>query len=149
MKMLIKSLFFLICIFVIHSCDTYNASNDPECVDADYSDCETIDPDSADLIISLTMNSANPEVIVTVYKGEIESKEILSKDYVSTEEFLVYAPVNKYYSVTAEYSVDGKRIIAVDGGKLKKIKSTYCDSTCWTITGGEYDVKLKYSEVEK
>ena len=112
----------------------------------DCDECYSVKPDSADLIIYLTINQDHPEVPIVVYRDNIEN----DTDWIDTaitSPYYLYSRIDQFYSVKAEYQV-GKRIInVVDGDKLQaKHVSESCDVECWVITGGELNVELKFDE---
>lgn len=118
--------------------------------DAEYfsgfscSDCYNPEPDSADLIINLTIDSENQEVPLTVYKGEVEDGNIIFSDTVSNNKIYVYTETDEFYSAVAHYTVDEKKIHAYDGSKMiTRAHYDECDVECWTIHGGRLDMKLK------
>ena len=110
----------------------------------DCNDCWSFKPDSADLLLYLTVNQDHPEVPIVLYRGDFENGEV---DYVDTARkspHPIYSAVDQYYSVAAEYKVDGKTIIVVDGDVMKAKNATgSCDFECWIITDGEYSLQLK------
>jgi hypothetical protein len=110
----------------------------------DCDECYSIEPDSADLIIYLTINSDHPEVPLVVFRGNIED----DTDWVDTaitSPYYLYSEIDQFYSVKAEYKVGNRIINAVDGDKLQaKHVSESCDVECWVITGGEMNVELKF-----
>ena len=58
--------------------------------------------------------------------------------------YTLLSAIDQYYSVTAEYKVDGKTIIAVDGDMMKaKNATSSCEFECWIITNGEFSLELK------
>ncbi len=110
----------------------------------DCSECYTIEPDSADIIIYLTINDIYTAVPITIYKDQVDDNRIEYIDTTSVSPYYLFVQVNQDYSVKAEYKSDGKTIYAVDGDKLKtKHVSESCDEECWVITGGVMDVRLK------
>jgi len=113
-------------------------------LDVDCDDCWNFEPDSADLIINLTISSKHASVPIVVYRGNIESGQVDWIDTVRETPFHLYSAVGQYYSVAAEYKVTGKTIVAVDGDEMKaKNASGSCDWECWIVTGGEFRVDLK------
>jgi hypothetical protein len=107
-------------------------------------DCWGYKPDSADLIINLTINSSHPEVPIVVYRGNIESGQVDWVDTARESPYYLKSAIEQYYSVTAEYKVDGKTIIAVDGDEMKaKDASGSCEFECWIVVDGEFKVDLK------
>ena len=136
-KTYIKAILIFVLITLAGSCNEYLGLN----VDCD--NCWGFKPDSADLLIYLTVNQDHSEVPVTIYRGNFEDGVV---DYVDTARestYTLYSAVDQYYSVTAEYKVDGKTIIAVDGDVMKaKDASSSCDFECWIITDGEFSLQL-------
>jgi len=137
---ILKRLLILILVFAAWSaCDEYLGI-----VDCD--ECFSIEPDSADLIIYLTINNDHPEVPLVVYKGNIEN----DTDWVDTavtSPYYLYSKIDEFYSVRAEYKVGDKTIYVVDGDEIKaKHVSESCDVECWVITDGELNVELKFDE---
>ncbi len=134
----IKALIVLVLLTLAGSCNEYLG------LTVDCDDCWGFRPDSADLIINLTINSSHPEVPIVLYRGNIESGQV---DYVDTARkspYTLYSAIDQYYSVTAEYKVDGKTIIAVDGDEMKaKDATASCDFECWIVTDGNFRVDLK------
>jgi hypothetical protein len=57
----------------------------------------------------------------------------------------LYSAVDQYYSVAAQYRVDGKTVIAIDGDKMKsKHVPDDCEYECWLVTGGYIKAELKF-----
>jgi len=107
-------------------------------------ECYSPEPDSADLIVNLTIDAENQKVPLIVYKGKLEEGKIIFNDTVSETPVYIYAKINEYYSAKANYSVGAKKIVAFDGSKMiNRIQSDLCDNQCWTIHGGKFDLELK------
>ncbi|MFH2143893.1 MAG: hypothetical protein ABIJ97_15825 [Bacteroidota bacterium] len=121
--------------------DTYD---DETCYDYDYSDCNTIEPLEGNLKIDLTINRDNPEVEVIVFNGKPENLDTFTVEIVHNPLFLVVVPLNQYYSAKAKYMVDNNSVYVSDGDKIKSTSAVTCDSTCWDISGGDIDIRLKY-----
>ncbi|MGC9344617.1 MAG: hypothetical protein ACP5E3_18065 [Bacteroidales bacterium] len=129
----------LLSIIVVFSCD-----QDPFVFDVNCDECYFNEPDSADLIVDITINEENPFVPLVFYRGEVDENNIEWIDTAYTETLYLYSPVNEYYSVKAFYKSDNQTIIAIDGDKLKTSRvSDVCDYDCWVIRGGTLDVRLK------
>lgn len=129
---------------LISSCESSTYPSDEDCIDYDYSDCNTIEPDEGYLTIKLTINKQNTHVPVTVYLGDIENNNIIEYDTIDQPYYQVPVALNQTYSASAKYMDGDKIIIAVDGDKIRKTSSIVCDSTCWKIKGGDIDIRLKY-----
>lgn len=113
-------------------------------------DCETcyqIEPDSSDLVVYVTINKQNLKVPLVIYKGKREDNVVDWVDTAYDATYYLYVLLNEYYTVEATYKNGHKTIIAVDGDKIKK-RTSYsdCDTTCYYITGGYVDCRLKYNE---
>ncbi len=136
----------LVLLAGLWACDEYIGFS------VDCSECISIKPDSANLIIELSITEEYPEVAVKIFSGEIEGEIekdfILYEDKVSESPYYAFVPVDKFYSVEAVYEkASGEKILAYDGDKLKvKHVPEACDVECWIVTGGELDTRLKYDK---
>ncbi|TVR70598.1 MAG: hypothetical protein EA408_11010 [Marinilabiliales bacterium] len=112
----------------------------------DCSECYTSEPSSAEIDVRLTINQVNRHVVVRVYEGRIEEEVLIIADTVSTQRWSVVLPVNRYYTVSADYRGHSVNIItAIDGGFLRTEKiRTRCDAPCWIIRGNSFNVQRKY-----
>jgi len=134
----IKALIVLVLLTLAGSCDEYLG------LTVDCDDCWGFKPDSADLLIHLTVDQDHPEVPIVIYRGNFEDGEVDFVDTARASTYTLYSAVDQYYSVTAEYKVDGKTIIAVDGDVMKaKDASSSCEFECWIITDGKFSLQLK------
>ena len=135
-----RFLIILFCIPLIFSCEEKIFTDNIDC-----EECYQIKPDSADLFVKLTINSTYDTIPLIVYRNEVEDNDIEYIDTAYGSPYYLFVPVNKKYSIAAEYNADSKKIIAIDGAKLKlKHVRSACDKECWLIEGGELDVRLKY-----
>lgn len=132
-------------LLMTHSgCDEYLGST----VDCD--ECDDREPDSAWLIIDLTIDKDISSVPLVIYSGRMEEDSIVMIDTVRSTPYNLFVPVDRYYSVKAEYIIRDKRIIAIDGDKIlsKHVSSDVCGYDCWVITRGRLDVRLKYKDFD-
>lgn len=118
--------------------------------DVDCAECYVPKPDFGPVTVNITINTENQRVPVKIFKGKYEEKYLtdfssaVHIDTISQSSFVVDLQVNEYYSVAAEYTQNGKKVIVVDGDKLKIYKvSDNCDEVCWIYRGGEIDATLK------
>jgi hypothetical protein len=131
--------FMLLFMIFIAGCD-----GDQSIESFDCSTCYQDKPEWGPLQIKVTINSENTIVYLTIYRGDIENNEIEFEGQTVYPDYTVDVPVDKYYSVKAEYKVGDKTIYAVDGDKLKvKKNSTSCDQECYYFKGGYIDVRLR------
>jgi hypothetical protein len=137
-KHYIKALLVFMLLTMAGSCNEYLG------LTVNCDDCWGYRPDSADLIINLTINNSHPEVPIVVYRGHIEGGQVDWVDTARQTPYYLYSAIDQYYSVTAEYKVDGKTIMAVDGDEMKtKDASSSCEFECWIVVDGELKVDLK------
>lgn len=122
----------------------YSCGSDIFVVDVDCDECYYNEPDSADLIVDITINEENPFVPLVIYKGDVEENVVEFVDTAYGKTYYLYSPVNEYYSIKAKYKKGDKTIYAVDGDKLRtKSVSDVCDTHCYVIKGGILDIRLK------
>ncbi len=130
----------------IHACEGYGdlpTEGEDECSSPDYSNCDTHEPAVAILELKVTINSENPKVKVEIYDGNVESGYLYRTVFAESGVLNENVSVDRYYSAKAFYKSGADSIVAIDGDELKKISTSYCDSTCWGISGGHLDLRLK------
>jgi len=126
-------------LFIAESCNEKLYTGDVDC-----NECYTEEPEDADLIIDLTINSQYYRVPVIVYKGDVEDNKIIAIDTVDYSPFIVYVPVNEKYSVKAEYIKGESTLFVINGTKLKVLSvSNACDEACYVIKGESLDARIK------
>jgi hypothetical protein len=112
--------------------------------DVDCDDCYYPKPDEAELIIDLTINYKYPNPQVTVYKGDIENKEVVSVERTEFTPYYLSVPVDRKYSIAVEYTSGNKTVIAVNGTNLKALRvSDACGDDCYIIENDHLDLTLK------
>lgn len=140
MKRILTIVSVFIFIWLVFSC-----GSDVFVFDVNCEDCYYNEPDSADLIVDVTINDENPFVPLVIYKGDVEENIIEYTDTVwAASTYYLYVAVNEYYSIKAKYKKGDNTIYAIDGDKLKtKYVTDVCDTDCYEIKGGILDVRLK------
>jgi len=109
----------------------------------DCDDCYGYAPDSADLIIKLTINAENDSVPLTFYLGAYEDGVIDWQDTATTEEFYLYSKINSSYTVRASYRSGDRIIEAFDADDMELYNAgAECGSPCYIVKGGIFDVQL-------
>jgi hypothetical protein len=141
MKTIIRGLIFLILI-AFFSCENGFLINCPDCLSEEPSD--------ATLIIKLNTydeSSGNP-VAVNIYEGNIEDN-ILIQSFQARESTIQHQVLlNKKYTVTATYAINGINYIAIDSATPKvKYNKSQCDNPCYIIYGERLNLKLKYERL--
>ncbi len=134
----INRIFYLAGILIVCACSEVFTFN------VDCSECSVDRPKKGEITVKLTVNDEYPRVPLTIYLGTIENDQYIITDTATTGVYTVEFGVDQEYAVKAEYKKGDNIIYAVDGGEFNtKRISGYCDNTCFIITGGEYDVRLK------
>lgn len=109
----------------------------------DCADCYGYEPDSANLIINLTINAENDSVPLTFYQGKYEDGVIDWQDTATKEEFRLYSKMNSNYTVRATYRSGDKLIEAFDADEMQLYNANAeCGSPCYIVKGGIFDVRL-------
>jgi len=111
-------------------------------MNVDCNECFGYRPDSAKLIVYLTINQENDSVPLTFYVGDSNGK-IDWQDTATSEDFYLLARVGLKYTVMAEYKSGAKTIVAFDSDQMTL--SDYaddCGSPCYIVKGGIFDVRL-------
>lgn len=109
----------------------------------DCGDCYGYRPDSADLVIHLTINAAYDSVPLTFYLGDYEDGIIDWQDTATTETFYLYSAFDKDYTVRAIYASGDQSIMAFDEDKMVLYNAAEeCGSPCHIVKGGIFDLKL-------
>jgi hypothetical protein len=140
-----------IIIFIISLTGVFLASCNNE-QNVDCFQCVTHKPDSAYLIIYSTINNENPKVLINIYKAKYDINSPPAIAFIDTLKLStqrIKVPVGYFYSVKALYKVGTDTVAAIDGDNLSITKvNAACDSVCWTINGGQINVRLKYTKVK-
>jgi hypothetical protein len=106
-------------------------------------DCYGYKPDSANLIIYISIDAENDSVPLTFYRGNYEEGVVDWQDTATTDEFYLYSKVNSDYTVRAQYRSDEKVIEAFDADKMTLYNADEeCGSPCYIVKGGIFDLRL-------
>jgi hypothetical protein len=147
MNTFFKYIEFLIIVVALISLITTSCERDvpSKLGGVNCAECYQVKPEWGRLNVTLTINDENPFVPLVVYIGNIEDNNIEWIDTSYAADYWVEVPVNKYYTITAEYKSGDKTIYAVDGDNFKiKYTDSDCDQSCYYYRGGYYDLRLKY-----
>lgn len=136
-----KGYFVIILLTLLFACENidWKKLNNP-CID-----CYNIKPEEGLLEIKMTIDEKNNGIPLVIYRGDFENNELEWADTSYEAKYDIWVPVNKYYSVRAEYVKGNDTIYVFDGDNVRIIKeSTECDEVCWRAKDGEIDIRLKY-----
>lgn len=139
-----RKLYIYFVLFLVISVVAVSCYDDFTFDEINCSECYRVRPENGEIIINVTINNENPGVPVKIYRDKIETGRLRIKDTVKTNRVYFEVPLNHYYSVIAKYSVGNDSVFAVDGERIETKKITdQCDTICWIIKGGKYDLRLK------
>lgn len=93
--------------------------------------CYTQAPETLYVKLHLSPSPDGSAVKVRMYRGSVDSGELIDsfESYDVEESYLL--PVNEQYSAEAEYTDGSTTIIAVDGDKLNQDSFENCNETCY------------------
>jgi hypothetical protein len=142
-KRILSWCFGLLCFLVALTGNFMGCEPEDRVLAVDCSECYSYKPDSADLIVRLTINSENDSVPLTFYRGDFEKGEIDWQDTATTEEFHLYSEVGRTYTVRAIYRSGTKTIVAFDSDKMVTSDAgEECGYPCYIIKGGIFELTL-------
>ena len=137
MKLLIRILSFMI-IAAMFSCEDSGWFTN-------CSDCTIEEPEEANLIIRLT--GTDLPVTVRIFEGELGDSILydIVPDFRGSE-YRRNVILNKKYTVTAEYMVNGNNYYVIDACTPRvKYTKDQCDDPCYFLYDRVLDLRLKYT----
>jgi hypothetical protein len=112
-------------------------------LEVDCADCFGYQPDSANLIIYLSISAENDSIPLTFYLGNYEEGVIDWQDTATTENFYLYSKIGSDYTVRATYQSGDRVIEAFDADRMKLYNANNeCGSPCYIVKGGIFDLRL-------
>lgn len=110
----------------------------------DCNECYDFQPDSARLIVYVTIDAENDSVPLVFYRGPVEKGEVDWRDTATGETFYLYSEMDREYSVQATYRRNGKTILAYDSDKMYLSDAAEeCGAPCYLVKGGIFDLTLR------
>jgi hypothetical protein len=135
MKKLLKVLLFLV-LTISFSCEEQGWF-------VKCSDCVAEEPGRAEIKVKLT--NIDTSVHLTVYEGELEDNVFYDSAETNSSEVSFSVSLNKLYTFTARYIIDGNTYTAVDSATPKvKYTKDECEDPCYFIYDKVVDLRLKY-----
>ncbi|HBZ22657.1 MAG TPA: hypothetical protein DEO60_16100 [Bacteroidales bacterium] len=144
MNAILKFLIFTFLIFCFSCEDTtcYTCEENGWLINCQ--ECISELPMEATLKISLSGIEA--PVLITVYEGELEDSVEYKSALSGGTVYNFQVKMNKKYTVTAEYQIDGKIYIAVDTATPRvKYTKDQCEEPCYFVYDRKIDLRLKYT----
>jgi|WetSurMetagenome_2_1015567.scaffolds.fasta_scaffold42614_2 hypothetical protein len=108
--------------------------------------CLSQEPEKGDLDIKLKKKYTDQSVRIRIYEGNLEDSVMLSTWLTRETETIRSVPLNKTYTVTASYYVNGSVYVAVNS-VLPRVRydETSCEAPCYYIYDNSVNLRLKYT----
>lgn len=107
------------------------------------SDCESTEPEST--YIELKLKETDSPVLINIYEGELEDSVLFFTASTLTTDYSVPVGINREYTVTATYQINGNIYIAVDSATPRvKYTKDQCEEPCYFVYDRILDLRLKY-----
>ena len=129
-------------ILYISCKDSYVENDEEDCATYNYSDCNTLEPYTADVKLSFTIKN-NASVAFEIIEGRIEDGKTIVYDTTNTSVIYYNLPIPQYYTVKAIYKNGDNTIFAIDGVEMKATEVHKCDSICWDLQDFELDLRIQ------
>jgi hypothetical protein len=137
MKEVIRLLFFLL-LTICFSCEEQGLF-------VKCPECTAEEPDKATLEIKLKF-IGNP-ILVKIYEGDLEDNILYDSFETLMTKYTFLVGLNKKYTLTATYPINGITYIAVDSVTPRvKYDKEQCEDPCYYVYDKVVDLRLKYTE---
>ena len=109
--------------------------------------CQDCVPDEpADVLLHAKLDNPLTPIKVRVYEGILDDSVLYQSDEVTWTEYTVDVPVNKKYTITATYNIDGKKYVAVDSATPRvRYTEDKCDDPCYYVYDTNLNLRIKYT----
>jgi hypothetical protein len=136
----IRNIFFLLPV-LFFSCDKPGLF-------VSCKDCIEQEPAYATITVTLDpFSKTNYYPEIDVYEGNIEDGLLINTYNSSGGPMSVSEPINKKYTITATYYINGICYIAVDSATPKvEFESNRCGKPCYIVYNNKVDLRIKYEK---
>lgn len=109
------------------------------------SECKQEEPVTASIEI-ITVYMQNPAMI-NIYEGNLEDNILMDTFEAFSDRITRVVPVNRKYTVTADYNITGKSYIVVNSVYPRVLyDDESCDEPCYYVYDDMIDMRLKYTK---
>jgi len=96
--------------------------------------------------MKIALSVAGTAALITVYEGELEDSVIYKSALSGGDYYNFQVKMNKKYTVTAKYQINGYTYIAVDTATPRvKYTKDQCEEPCYFVYDRKIDLRLKYT----
>jgi hypothetical protein len=138
MRIIIKLCLFLILV-ICFSCEEQGLF-------VKCPDCTAEEPIETNLEIKIDLNFYGNITLIKVYEGNLEDSVLYSSYQSPGKVTTIPVTINKKYTVTATYYIQGDYFIAVDSATPRvKYDKEQCDNPCYFVYDRICNLRLKYT----
>jgi hypothetical protein len=107
-------------------------------------DCLKEEPSEAGLELKLEEGPNYAITVVNIWEGNLEDSILYKSFDTFSSKRTIKVPVNKKFTVTASYGINGIRYVAVNSTTLRtKYDKESCEEPCYFVFGRKLDLRLK------
>jgi hypothetical protein len=107
-------------------------------------DCLEDEPELGNLYIKLSPLAS--AVRLSIFEGDLEDSVLYHSDNITWPDYSYQVPLNKKYTVTATYNIEGKKYIAVDSATPRvKYTEDQCKDPCYYVYDNNLNLSIKYT----
>jgi hypothetical protein len=109
------------------------------------SDCTVDEPSKANLEVKLDVTYTQSSVKIDVYEGNLEDNVLYSSFNTTGTNTTVSVTINKKYTVTATYTINGNYYIAIDSATPGvRYEKNQCNNPCYFVYDRNIDLRIKH-----
>lgn len=111
----------------------------------DCDNCYSNWPDFEEAELSITINSDNTYVPITVFEGPYEDGNVAYLDTAYSKTHYIIIDTDTQFTLQAEYRKDGRPYYVISGARLKThYEEESCTDACYYVSGKEVDLRMKF-----
>jgi hypothetical protein len=135
-------------IFFVLSAIMIFLSCDDQLLFIQCSDCTESEPVYTDLVAKLDNDIGNGFISnVNIYEGNIEDSILLGTYAVVNSIWMFSVPVNKKYTLSVTYEIDGVTYIAIDSATPRvRYERDRCEKPCYIVYDNTVNLRIKYTK---
>ena len=136
---LLRIILFFLLFTIFFSCEELDS------LLINCADCRSEEPLNASLKIEINPGDGN--VTINVFEGRLEDSLLYDSRTTTALKAEISVPVNKSYTLTAEYSKSGKHYFTINSVTPHAIyDKDHCDVPCYILKDVDVDLRLKYTK---
>jgi hypothetical protein len=111
-------------------------------------DCTTEEPEFA--LVKIKLKDIKSLVSIKIYEGDLEDNVLYSSFDTQGSDFTTKTSLNKKYTFTATYNIDGIIYVAVSSAIPRiRYEENQCENPCYFIYDNIVNLRLKYTSAGK